>query len=142
MLNYKPGYNKFEMPGIIQSIFSDNGGIKSEINNYCGDHFIMYKIIESLSGAHETNIILFVNYNSILKIESRKFYLLGGLSILKVKVKHAQLCLTLCELVNYTVYGILQARILGWVAFPFSRGSSQPRDRIQVSHIAGGFFTS
>ena len=35
-----------------------------------------------------------------------------------------------------------QARILEWVASPFSRGSSQPRDRIQVSHIAGRFFTS
>ena len=33
--------------------------------------------------------------------------------------------------------GILQARILGWVAIPFSRGSSQPRDGTQVSHIAG-----
>ena len=41
-----------------------------------------------------------------------------------------------------TVHGILQARILEWVAFPFSRESSQPRDRIQVSHIAGRFFTS
>ena len=40
------------------------------------------------------------------------------------------------------VHGILQARILEWVAFPFSRGSSQPRDQTQVSHIAGGFFTS
>ena len=36
----------------------------------------------------------------------------------------------------------LQARILEWVAFPFSRGSSQPRDWTQVSHVAGGFFTS
>ena len=35
----------------------------------------------------------------------------------------------------YTVYGILYARILEWVAFPFSRGSSQPRDQTQVSHI-------
>ena len=43
---------------------------------------------------------------------------------------------------NYTVHGILQARILGWVAFPFSRGSSQPRNQTQVSRIAGGFFTS
>ena len=41
---------------------------------------------------------------------------------------------------DYTVHGILQARILEWVAFPFSRGSSQPRDWAQVSHIAGGFF--
>ena len=37
--------------------------------------------------------------------------------------------------------GILQARILEWVAMPSFRGSSQPKDRIQVSHIAGGFFT-
>ena len=46
---------------------------------------------------------------------------------------------------NFTdckVHGILQARILQWVALPFSRGSSQPRDWTQVSHIAGRFFTS
>ena len=41
-----------------------------------------------------------------------------------------------------TVHGIPQARILEWVAFPFSRGFSQPRDQTQVSHIAGGIFTS
>ena len=35
-----------------------------------------------------------------------------------------------------------QAGILEWVTFPFSRGSSQPRNRTQVSHVAGGFFTS
>ena len=39
-------------------------------------------------------------------------------------------------------YGILQARILEWVAFPFSRGSSQPRDQTQISHIADRFLTS
>ena len=39
------------------------------------------------------------------------------------------------------VHGILQARILEWVAFPFSRGSSQPRNRTRVSCIGGGFFT-
>ena len=43
---------------------------------------------------------------------------------------------------DYTVHEILQARILEWVAFPFSRGSSQPRDQSQVSCIAGRFFTS
>ena len=37
--------------------------------------------------------------------------------------------------------GILQARILEWVAICFSRESSQPKDQTQVSHIAGGFFT-
>ena len=54
----------------------------------------------------------------------------------------AQLCLTLCNPMDYTVPGILQVRTLEWVAFPFSRGSSQPRDQTQVSRIAQGFFTS
>ena len=43
---------------------------------------------------------------------------------------------------EYTVHGILEARILEWVAFPFSRGSSQPMNRTGVSCIAGGFFTN
>ena len=59
-----------------------------------------------------------------------------------LKVKVAQLCSTLCDPEDYTVHGILQARILERVAFPFSRGSSQPRDQTQVSHVAGVFFTS
>jgi len=59
-----------------------------------------------------------------------------------VKVKVVQSCPTLCDPMDYTVHGILQARILEWVAFPFSRGSSQPRDQTRVSHIAGKFFTS
>ena len=54
----------------------------------------------------------------------------------------AQSCPTLCDPMDYTVHGILEARILEWVAFPFSRGSSQSRDQTQVSHIVGGFFTS
>ena len=45
----------------------------------------------------------------------------------KVKVKVIQLCLTLCNPMNDMVHGILQVRILEWVAFPFSRGSFQPR---------------
>ena len=55
-----------------------------------------------------------------------------------MKVKVAQSCPTLSDCI---VHGILQARILEWVAFPFSRGSSQPRDHTQASHIAGRFFT-
>ena len=42
------------------------------------------------------------------------------------KVKIAQLCPTLCDSIDYTVHGILQARRLEWLAIPFSRGSSQP----------------
>jgi len=57
-------------------------------------------------------------------------------------VKVAQLCPTLHDPMDYTVHGILQARILEWVSVPLSRGSSQPRDQTQVSHIADGFFTS
>ena len=47
---------------------------------------------------------------------------------MKVKVKVVQSCLTLCDPMDYTVHGILQARILEWVDFPFSRVSSQHRD--------------
>ena len=57
-----------------------------------------------------------------------------------------QLCLTLCKPMGYTlsgfsVHGSLQVRILEWVANPFSRGSSWPRDRTWVSCIASRFFT-
>ena len=61
---------------------------------------------------------------------------------MKVKVNVAQSCLTLCYPMDCTVHGILQARILEWAAVPFSRGSSQPGDTTQISHFAGGFFTS
>ena len=64
---------------------------------------------------------------------------------MKVKVKDAQWCLTLCDpmdcrLPGSSVHGIFQARILEWVAISFSRRSSQG-DWTQVSCIAGGFFT-
>ena len=58
----------------------------------------------------------------------------------EMKVKVTQSCPTLCHPMDCIVYGILQARILEWVAFPFSRGSSQPRDQTQVSHTAGGVY--
>ena len=58
-----------------------------------------------------------------------------------MEVKVTQTCLTLCDPMDYTVHGILQARILEWVDSPFYRRSSQPRDQTQVSRIAGRFFT-
>ena len=61
------------------------------------------------------------------------------LSCKRSEVKVAQS--TLRDPMDYTVHGILQARILEWIAFPFSRGSSQPRVPIQVSRIAREFFT-
>ena len=64
---------------------------------------------------------------------------------LKVKVKSLSLRPTLCDPMDYSppgssVHGILQARILEWVAISFSRGSSWPRDQTQVSCIAGRCF--
>ena len=47
-----------------------------------------------------------------------------------------------CSPPGFSVNGVLQARILGWAAMPFNRGSSQPRDQSQVSCIAGRFFTT
>ena len=57
-----------------------------------------------------------------------------------------QSCPTLCDPVDcsppsFSVHGILQARILEWVAISFSSASSQPRDQIQVTCIAARFFT-
>ena len=62
-----------------------------------------------------------------------------------VVVLVTQLCLTLCDSMDCSppgssVPGILQAKILEWIAMPFSRGSSQPRDQTQVPCIAGRFF--
>ena len=54
-----------------------------------------------------------------------------------MKVKVTQSCLILCNPMDYTVHGILQARIQEWVAFFFSRWSSQTRNQTQVSHISG-----
>ena len=64
----------------------------------------------------------------------------------KVKVLVTQSCLTLgdpmdCSLPGSSVQGILQARILEWVAISFTRGSSQSRDQTRVSHTAGRLFT-
>ena len=63
-----------------------------------------------------------------------------------MKAAVIQSCPTLCDPMDYSppgssVHGIFQAGILEWVAIPFSRGSSPPRDQTQVSCIAGKFFT-
>ena len=60
----------------------------------------------------------------------------------KAEIVAAQLGRTLCNPVDYSllgfsVHGVLQARIMEWVAISFSRGSSPPRDQTRVSHTAG-----
>ena len=90
------------------------------------------------------------NYSSVnyimLCITSLVFVslIIGSLYLL-IESEVAHLCPTLCNPVDCSlpgssVHGILQARILGWVAISFARGSSQPRDRIWVSRIAGRLF--
>ena len=76
------------------------------------------------------------------------WYFAIGFSLLQhMKKKVAQSCPTLCDTMycsspGFSVHGILQARTLEWEAISFSRGSSGPRDRTQVSCIAGRFFTT
>ena len=73
-------------------------------------------------------------------------WLLAGAGAVAVAVLVTQLCLfatpdpTNCSLSGSCIHGILQARILEWIAVPFSRGSSWSRDWTQVSCIAGRFF--
>ena len=84
--------------------------------------------------------VLFLRSSAFLPSEGGKGYL--GLTCCLV----TQSCPTLCDPMDYSppdssVHGILQAGILEWVAIPFSKGSSWPRDQIWVSCIAGRLFT-
>ena len=74
-------------------------------------------------------------------------YFIKSKASMGMKALVAQLCLTLCDPMDWSppdssIHGIFQAKILEWVAMPFSRGFFQPRDWTQVSCIAGRFFTS
>ena len=97
----------------------------------------MWDIIFSSERHHLTYCL---NLQKEMKVLYICVVLIIALEVLEVKV--AQLCLTLCNPMDYTVHGILQARTLEWLAFSFSRGSSQSRNQTQVSRIGGGFFTS
>ena len=94
-----------------------------------------------------------LNHESYFIVYSQEFGmairgLVFALSFLVVKWSEViQLCLTLCDPMDYSlpgslVHGIFQARVLEWVAISFSRGSSQPRDRTCVSCIVGRRFYS
>ena len=79
-------------------------------------------------------------------VEGGKLCECGGFGCLCV-CSFAPSCLTLCDPMDCSLpgssdHGILQARILEWIVIPLSRGSSQPRDRTQVSCITGRFFTN
>ena len=95
-------------------------------------HLLVYRLSLSMS--------ICVSHLSVSAIYPPSAYL-------HLHPKSLQSCLTLCDPMDCSppgssLHGILQARILEWVAFPFSRESSQPRARTPVSCIAGRFFTS
>ena len=60
----------------------------------------------------------------------------------EVKVKAAQSCPTLCDSMDYTDHGILQARILEWIVSPFSKGSSQPRKQTRSPALQADSLTA
>ena len=98
----------------------------------------------NLWGCKELDTVWWLN-NNTKQMSGRCIWLanLNHVQILAASgVKVTQSCPTPCDPMNCVVHGIFQARILEWVTFPFSRGSSQRRDLTQVSHTAGGFFTS
>ena len=97
---------------LLQGIFLIQG------SNPC----LLHWQVGSLPLAHQENLYPLLHWSDVVKWKS--------LSCVQIFAT------------TWNIHRILQARILEWVAVPFSRGSSQPRDWTQVSHIAGGFFTS
>ena len=91
----------------------------------CGFEFILLEICAAL-----WMCTVFIRFGWFSAIMFSNIFVLLLLS--PAKVKAAQSCPTFGDFMDYTVHGVLQARILEWVAFPFSRESSQPRDRTQV----------
>ena len=78
-------------------------------------------------------------------LTEKKYVQLEGVKFYLSKMRTIGECPTLCDPVDcsppgFSIHGILQARILEWVTISFSRRSSWPRDRTQVSHIAGRCF--
>ena len=107
-----------------------------EFSQYHGMSFVWAKRFLTHSQQEKCSVI---SFSTILG-----FYL--PLLTFQWNVLVAKSCLTLCNPMDYrppgsSLHGVLQARILEWVAIPFSRGSSQPRDQTWVSCIAGRFFT-
>ena len=111
--------------------------------------FTYFKII--ISTALTNTSFSSLNYHFLFVVKIFTIYFLSEVQVCHamlltiitiVKVKVTQSCLSLCNSIDCTVHGILQARVLEWIAFPFSIGSSQPRDQTRVSWLAGGFFTS
>ena len=118
-------------------------------NHFCAylgnKSFILDFCLSFMSSHFNSHLVSFLLPLPDLKATLSRAFILkatSGLPYFSIEVKVTQSCQTLCDPMDYTVPGILQARILTWVALLFSRESSQPRDQTQVSRSAGGFFTS
>ena len=137
----KPAPNPGSLTGVMEQIHGRNPAFPQEITIYKSlDPHLLVEVstgrgaksgkFSSLSGStYPLN-----SWRSFLRTHS------------EVKMLVTQLCLTLCDPTDCSpqgssVHGILQARILEWVACSFSRGSSRPRDRTRVSCTAGRFCT-
>ena len=91
---------------------------------------------------HFTTVSIVRESSNISKCSITHCFQIGFVFMKWNEMKVTQSCPTLCNPKDYTLHGILQARILDWVAFPFSKGSFQPRDGTQVSCFAGKYFTN
>ena len=100
--------------------------------------FLFFHILTNTYFYQDVSLLKFL----ILIIPSFKMFIILYMCVYIVA---AQSCLTLCEFMycsqpGSSVHGILQARILEWVAIPFSKGSSPARDQMLMSYTADGFF--
>ena len=121
---------------------SEYSGMNSPSNEYSG----ICSISPSNEYSEELGKLQFPRVGGVLVTKPPRPPPPPALKELQLKTCCAQSCPTLCDPMDCSppgssIHGILQARILEWVAMPSSKGSSQPRDRTQVSHIAGRFFT-
>ena len=114
---------------------------------WCSRDIFSYKLKHNFFQIYNQNNSHIIFHSSLGDNKWCFIYFLCSLYFVWNEVKAAQLCPTLCDPMDYnpmdcTVHGILQARILEWVAYPFSGGSSQSRNRTRVSWMASRFFTS
>ena len=101
-------------------------------------------VFSCCQGLLRPNFLVFCNLaNSSRLKEPSLFIRQGSLPLACIHVKSHKSCPTFwdpvgCSLPGSSVHGILQARILEWVAMPPSRGSSRPRDQTRVSYVLAG----
>ena len=122
---------------------SSQPSVQTQVSHIVGRFFTteppgkpIFRLLEVKSSGTPIMIKRYVNVFSIIRLPHFPFYSKS----LSVSESHSVMSDSF-DPMDYIVHGIFQARILEWIAIPFSRGSSQPRNRTQVSCTAGRFFT-